>query len=136
MIDGTAWEVGEAVALYQILSGDGTDALAGGTKPSTGEQGSAQEETNPVAGKTYLDNVRAPSVLQLREGIKMDCVASDGRHFYVIDAWRHPVRFKVEKPSAENGNRRVIKVWSYGKLEEPDDSARAGDQRITSGPSG
>ena len=50
-IDGTTYNISGARALYQFLSGDGTDAIKGGHKMSTGEQGSGQDPKDPAPGR-------------------------------------------------------------------------------------
>ena len=130
-IEGTSWKIGGARMLYQVLSGDGNDALKGGEKMSTGQPGSAKTEEDPDAGKVYMDTVVAPSQQQIEDKKHMKLVEPAGdTGYYVIDAWRHPLQYQV----AERDKNGVVsndiqmhssanyELWSYGPLKKPDET--------------
>ncbi len=129
-VKGETWIAGPAMALYQVLSGDGTDTLRGGEKESTGEQGSSEDEKDPSLGKIYMDNVKAPNKEQIADNVKMPLVEVDGDSFYLIDSWRHPFRFQVQEVDKNGMSTNLdemhsaskFEIWSYGTLKKPDDT--------------
>ena len=133
-IEGTSWKVGGAKMLYQVLSGDGNDAIKGGEKMSTGQPGSAKSETDPDAGKVYMDTIVAPTQQQIEDKKHMKLVEPAGdTGYYVIDAWRHPFQYQI----AERDKNGVIsneirmhsssnyELWSYGPLKKPEEDEEA-----------
>jgi len=129
-IEGTSWKIGGARMLYQILSGDGNDALKGGEKMSTGQMGSARTEEDPDGGKVYMDTVMAPTKQQIADKKHQKLVEAAGdTGFFVIDPWRHPLQYQI----AERDKNGVItnsiqlhsssnfELWSYGALKKPAD---------------
>lgn len=139
-INGESWLGGPAICLYQVLSGDGTNAIRGGEKASTGEQGSSQDEKDPTLGKIYMDNVKAPNKQQIEDKVKMDLVDVDGDAFYLIDPWRHPFRYQVQELD-KNGlsanldemfSASKFEIWSYASLKKPDDTEEGQKEWIKS----
>jgi prepilin-type N-terminal cleavage/methylation domain-containing protein len=125
-VKGEAWRVGGAKALYQALSGDGNDALRNGQDRSNGEQASS--------GKLYFDQVFPPTQEELDKGQKSDMVEiGDDNSFYVIDGYRHPIQYRVAEVDINglvlddgamfSGGR--FEMYSYGRLESPDDTPDA-----------
>lgn len=127
-VDEETWKVGGAKMLYQVLSGDGDDAVKGGEKRSNGTQGSAKDEKDEYAGRIYLDTIVAPTQKEIEEKKKGKPVASDGSgSYYVVDPWQHPLQYQV----AERDKNGVItneiemhagdnayELWSYGTLRK------------------
>lgn len=139
-IEGTSWKTGGARMLYQVLSGDGDDALKGGEKISNGQQASAKSEKDPDAGKVYMDSIVAPTAQDIEKKKHMKLVEPDGETgYYVIDAWRHPLQYQI----AERDKNGVVtndiqmhsssnfELWSYGALKKPDESEEAKAKWIT-----
>ena len=139
-IEGTSWKVGGATMLYQVLSGDGNDSIKGGEKMSTGQPGSAKSETDPGAGKVYMDTIVAPTQKQVEDKKHMKLVEPAGdTGYYVVDAWRHPIQYQI----AERDKNGVItneirmhsasnyELWSYGPLKKPDASGEAQSKWIS-----
>jgi prepilin-type N-terminal cleavage/methylation domain-containing protein len=140
VIDGESFKIGGARMLYQVLSGDGNDAIKGGEKISTGQQGSAKDEKHPDAGKVYMNTIQAPTKQQVQDKKKVKYVETAGdTSFYVIDAWRHPLQYQVADRD-KNGqitndvtthSDSSYELWSYGNTKKPDDSEEAQKTWIT-----
>jgi prepilin-type N-terminal cleavage/methylation domain-containing protein len=134
VVSNETYVVGGAKMLYQVLSGDGNDAIKGGEKVPTGEQGSAEDEKDPLAGKIYMDTIKAPSQ-KMREEKKPEkhVDAGEGDAYFVVDPWRHPLRYQVPERDKNGIVKEDIKfhsdgsfeLWSYGKLKKPDDDDEA-----------
>ena len=134
---GKQWPVGGAVALYQILAGDGDDALAGSKgKESAGIPGGVDN-----TGKVLLDTCVAPSQKQIQEKKKGEMVDAleDGR-FVVVDGFGHPFQYLV---AIRDRNGRItnsgdmhsgsdFEIWSYGTLEQRDDTPQGQAEWVTS----
>jgi prepilin-type N-terminal cleavage/methylation domain-containing protein len=139
-LDGESWRAGPAMTLYQVLSGDGTDAIRGGDKAPTGELGSAEDEKEPGAGKIYMDTVIAPNKEQIANKEKMKMVETSGADFFVIDSWRHPFRYQVQEldknglPSntSDMFSSAAFELWSYGTLKTASDTEEAQKEWVKS----
>lgn len=139
-IEAESWRVGEAKMLYQVLSGDGTDAIKGGEKLPTGEQGSAKEDGVEFSGKVYMDTVIAPTKQQVEDKKKLKTVATAGdSSYYVIDPFRHPLRYQVAEKD-KNGkitndiemhSASAFELWSYASLTKQDDGEEGQKKWIT-----
>ena len=134
---GKQWRVGGAVTLYQLLAGDGDDAIEGGRgTESTGIPG-GEDNT----GKILLETCIAPTPQQIQEKKKTEMVdrLDDGR-FVVVDGFGHPLQYVVairdrngrvtNQADMHSGNN--FQIWSYGALEEQDDSPAGQAQWIKS----
>lgn len=139
-IEGTSWKIGGARMLYQVLSGDGTDALKGGEKMSNGQMGSAKSEEDPDAGKVYMDTVTAPTKQQIADKKHQKLVEAAGdTGFFVIDPWRHPLQYQLaerDKNGVITNNIKMYsdsnyELWSYGALKKPDETEQAQAKWIT-----
>lgn len=139
-IEGTSWKVGGAKMLYQVLSGDGTDALKGGERMSNGQMGSAKSEADPDAGKVYMNTVTAPTKQQIEQKKHHKLVEPAGdTGYFVIDSWRHPLQYQIAERDKNGVITNDIKLhsssnyelWSYGPLKKPDDSPAAQAKWIT-----
>jgi prepilin-type N-terminal cleavage/methylation domain-containing protein len=140
VIDGESFRIGGARMLYQVLSGDGEDAIKGGEKVSTGIQGSAKDDKDPDAGTVYMDTIQAPTKQQIEEKKKLKLVDSAGEaSFYIIDAWRHPLQYQVADRD-KNGeitndiemhSSSNFELWSYGNTKKADDSEEGQKKWIT-----
>jgi prepilin-type N-terminal cleavage/methylation domain-containing protein len=140
-IDGESYKVGGAKMLYQVLSGDGTDAIkGGGDKMPNGQQGSAEDPKDPGAGKIYMDTVVAPTEQQIKDKKKAEMVESSGDNgYFLIDPWRHPFQYQVpqvdkngiasDKINMHSGSR--FEIWSYGALKKPEATEEAQKEWIT-----
>lgn len=134
---GKQWPAGGAVSLYQLLSGDGDDALQGGKGvQSVGIPGGAEN-----TGKILLDTCVAPTKEQVQQKKKTEMVDAleDGR-FVVVDGFGHPFQYLV---AIRDRNGRLtnagdmhsgsdFELWSYGALENRDDSPEGQRQWIKS----
>lgn len=128
-VDEETWKVGGAKMLYQVLSGDGDDAVKGGEKRSTGIQASAKDEKDDYAGKIYLDTIIAPTPDEVQQKKKGKPVASDGSgSYYVVDPWQHPLQYQVPERDKNgvitneiemHGGDVAYELWSYGTLRKP-----------------
>lgn len=128
VVNDETYVSGGARMLYQVLSGDGTDQLKNGEKVSTGEQGSSQEEKDPLLGKIYMDSIKAPTEKMRKEKKPEKYVdAGEGDTFFVVDPWRHPLRYQVPERD-KNGiitnliqfhSDSAFELWSYGPLKKP-----------------
>jgi prepilin-type N-terminal cleavage/methylation domain-containing protein len=139
-IDGETYKISGARTLYQVLSGDGTDAIKGGEKPSTGEPGSAQDDKDPSLGKIYMDTVVAPTKKQVEEKKKLKLVDAAGdTTFFVIDPWRHPFQYQLPEydknglktTSMETYSDANYELWSFGPLKKPETTEEAQKEWIT-----
>jgi prepilin-type N-terminal cleavage/methylation domain-containing protein len=138
-IDGETYTIGGAKMLYQVLSGDGTQAIKGGDKVSNGTQGSAQEEKDLTVGKIYMDSVKAPTDQQVKDKKHAKHVETGGEaNYYVVDSWRHPFQYQVPEVDKNGVVTNSVKLhggstfelWSYGKLKKPDDTEEAKQEWI------
>lgn len=141
VVDGETYKIAGARVLYQFLSGDGDDALQGGEKPSTGIQGSAQDEKKPGLGKIYMDTIQAPNKEEIEKKKTKKLVASASEtSFYVIDPWRHPLQYQVPERDKnglvtgeiETYSSSNFELWSYGSLKKPEATEAAQKEWITS----
>ena len=135
VVKEVTYAVGGAKMLYQVLTGDGTDAIWNGEKPSTGEQGSSREENDDLKGKVYMSTIQAPTRKMTKEKKLAAYVdAGTDESFYVVDAWRHPLQYHRDSglqdvpggtgdPQMHSGN--LFEIWSYGKLKKPEDTNEA-----------
>ena len=139
-IEGTSWKIGGARMLYQVLSGDGNDAIKGGEKLSTGQPSSSKTEEDPEAGKVYMDTVVAPSRQQIEDKKKLKLVEAAGdTGFYVIDPWRHPLQYQIAEKDKNGVVTNGVKMysassyelWSYGPVKKPEESEEAQAKWIT-----
>jgi prepilin-type N-terminal cleavage/methylation domain-containing protein len=141
--DGQSYRVGPAKMLYQVLSGDGTDAIKGGdNKIPNGQQGSAIDPKDPNGpGKIYMDTVVAPSEQQIKDKKKSKWVETSGESaYYLIDPWRHPMQYQVPEVDKNgiiansaklHGGSSLFELWSYGTLKLPDESEEGKKEWIT-----
>jgi prepilin-type N-terminal cleavage/methylation domain-containing protein len=139
-IDGDTYRIGGAKMLYQVLSGDGNDAIKGGGKISTGIQASAQDPRDPGSGKIYMASAVAPTPDQIKEKKHARMVEAAGEaSYYLIDPWRHPFQYQVPEVD-QNGvavnsvklhSGSSFELWSYGKLNKPDESEEGQKEWIT-----
>lgn len=140
VVQNETYVIGGAKMLYQVLSGDGTDAIKNGEKVATGEQGSAQDEKDPLLGKIYMDSIKAPTAKMKKDKKPEKYVDSgEGDAYYVVDPWRHPLRYQVPERD-KNGiitnniqfsSDSAFEVWSYGSLKKPMDSEEDKKKWIT-----
>jgi prepilin-type N-terminal cleavage/methylation domain-containing protein len=139
-IGGESYQVAGAQMLYQILSGDGTDAIQGGDQIPTGIQGSAKNSKDPGTGKIYMDSVVAPTKQDVLEKRHARLVEPSGENsYYIVDPWRHPIQYQVPETDRNGGIREDsrlhsgsrFELWSFGKLKKPEDTADAQEQWIT-----
>ncbi len=140
VVKNETYKMGGAAMLYQVLSGDGTNAIKGGDKIPTGEQGSAQDEKDPDLGKIYMDTVVAPTRKMREDKKQAKYVEAEGdENFYVCDPWRHPLQYQVPERD-KNGqitndiemfSSSDYELWSYGTLKKPDDSEESQLKWIT-----
>ncbi len=132
-IKGADFPYGGAKLLYQVMTGDGDDALKGGSTASTGQLGST--------GKAYWDEVTPPTAKDVEEKRKKPMVdkADDGS-FFMIDGWRKPFQYVK---ALKDRNKRIsnleevhsdgdYEIWSYGKQESPADDPESQKEWITS----
>jgi prepilin-type N-terminal cleavage/methylation domain-containing protein len=141
VVQNETYVVGGAKMLYQVLSGDGTDAIKDGEKVSTGAQGSAEDEKNPQLGKIYMDTIKAPTA-KMKEEKKLEKYvdAGEGDTYYVVDPWRHPLQYQVperdkngiQKDDVKFNSSAAFELWSYGMLKKPGDSDEDKKKWITS----
>jgi type II secretory pathway pseudopilin PulG len=139
-IDSKSYGVGGAKMLYQVLSGDGTDAIKGGAKLPTGTQKSAEDPKEPGVGKIYMDTVIAPTQQQIKDKKHVKLVESSGESsYFVVDPWRHPLQYQVPEKdknglvsdSVKMHSSSNFELWSYGSLKTPEDSPEAQKEWIT-----
>ena len=140
VIDGNSFKIGSARMLYQVLSGDGEDAIKNGEKVSTGVMGSARDDKDPDAGTVYMDTIMAPTKEQIEQKKKLKLVESAGdAAFYVIDGWRHPLQYQVAERDKNGQITNEIQMfsdsnfelWSYGNTKTADDSDEGRRKWIT-----
>src|SRR5687767_14128458 len=118
VIDGQSFKIGSARMLYQVLSGDGEDAIKGGEKVSTGVMASAKDDKDPYAGTVYMDTIRAPSKEQIEQKKKLKLVEAAGdASFYVIDGWRHPLQYQIAERDKNGQIINDIEMYSDSKFE-------------------
>lgn len=91
-IDGVKFSVAGAMLLYQILSGDGTDQMVAGGKPSDGT----------------IENDEPSSLALGLEWVKWKEV--DG-HRFTIDPHGHP--YQYEKGGSADAVNPTYDAWSY-----------------------
>ena len=133
-IEGTSWKIGGSRMLYQVLSGDGNDAIKGGEKMSTGQPASSKTEEDPDAGKVYMDTIVAPTRQQIEDKKKLKLVEAAGdTGYYVIDSWRHPLQYQIAERDKNGVVTNDIKMhsasnyelWSYGIVKKPEEGEEA-----------
>lgn len=119
-VKGQAYNVGGAIMLYQVVTGDGDSAIKGGGVPSIGTPGST--------GKIYWDEISPPTKKDIEKKKSKPAVAvSEDESYFVIDGWRKPFQYIK---SLKDRNKRIsnidlvhsdadYEIWSYGKLEGP-----------------
>jgi prepilin-type N-terminal cleavage/methylation domain-containing protein len=140
VINGDTYSIVGAKTLYQVLSGDGTDAIQGGDKTPTGVPGSAQDPNDPDVGRIYNDSIVAPSRQQVLDKKSVKYVEMSGEgSFYLVDLWRHPIQYQISVTngngipvSSEGNSGDNFEIWSYGKLQRPENTAEAQKEWITS----
>lgn len=108
-------EMGAAAMLYQAVSGDGTDAIFGGSKPSQGEPGTANE--------AYMEQARVGNNSFVRKV---------GESYVLIDPFGNPWqyrRYDEDRGSSNEPwtNNPTFDMWSYGLDETFGDEA---DQNV------
>lgn len=132
-IGNVSYKIGGARMLYQVMTGDGNSAIKGGGIASTGVSRSS--------GKIYWEEVTAPTAKEVENKKKKAMVdqAVDGSYF-MIDGWRKPFQFvkAIKDRNKRISNRDLMhsdadyEIWSYGKLEAPDDSPQSQQEWIAS----
>lgn len=131
VVQNETFAIGGAKMLYQILSGDGTDAIQNGEEVSTGEPGSAAVGGKDLlAGKIYLSEVQAPTP-KMREEKKQAKHVEAGPQgsYFVVDAWRRPLQYHRESQTVDGSrdlkmhSENAFEIWSYGKLKKPLESS-------------
>lgn len=124
---------GGAEMLYQVMSGDGNNAIKGGTDASTGAPGSA--------GKVYWEDIVPPSSTEIEQKKSKPYVAaSEGGAFYLIDGWRKPFQYlkalknrnKIIANADEMHSDGDYEIWSYGALTKPLEDDESQKEWITS----
>ena len=122
-------------------------STGGGALGSTGAGGAAGPGAPGIpggadnTGKVLLDTCVAPSQKQIQEKKKGEMVDAleDGR-FVVVDGFGHPFQYLV---AIRDRNGRItntgdmhsgsdFEIWSYGTLEERDDTPQGQAQWVTS----
>ena len=138
-VNGESWIVGGAKMLYQVLSGDGNDSIKGGEKVSNGLQGSAKDDKDPTAGKVYMDTIVAPTKQQIEDKKHTKYVDNAGEAYYVVDPWRHPLRYVVPErdknglvtSTMEMHSSGSFELWSYGNSKKAQEDAESQEKWIT-----
>jgi prepilin-type N-terminal cleavage/methylation domain-containing protein len=139
-VDGQSYKIGGGKMLYQVLSGDGNDAIKGGDKISNGTQGSAQDPKDLGSGKIYMDTIVAPTEQQIKEKKHAKYVESSGEaSYYVVDSWRHPFQYQVPEVDKNGVVANSVKLhggstfelWSYSKLKTPEETDEAKQEWIS-----
>jgi prepilin-type N-terminal cleavage/methylation domain-containing protein len=132
-VNNTAFKVGGARMLYQVVTGDGNSGIRGGGTPSTGNPGST--------GKVYWDEVTPPTEADIAAKRRKPMVdkGEDGS-FYMIDGWRKPFQYlKMIK----DRNKRIsnldqvhsdgdYEIWSYGELKTAAEDSQSQREWIAS----
>ncbi len=131
---GTAtWSTGGAQMLYQVVTGDGNNTIKGGGIPSTAIPGSS--------GKIYWEEVTVPTAkdVENKKKKRLVDVGPDGSYF-MIDGWRKPFQYVK---ALKDRNKRIsnedlvhsdadYEIWSYGKLDAPNDDPESQKEWIAS----
>ncbi len=111
-IAGTTYPMGGATTLYQALTGDGDDAIEGGSVASSGQPGS-------VDGATVYWADAAPG------GAQRISIEQDGKYF-IADGFGVPFQYRVpplddvvkdekkEDDTTVYHNPNTYDLWSYG----------------------
>ncbi len=141
-VDSESYKIGAAKMLYQVMTGDGDDAVMGGTQVPTGVQGSLQtEKEQGFRGKIYMDTIIAPTKEEITEKKKAKYVESSGEgSYFLIDPWRHPFQYQLPEKDKNGLAKSDVKMhsganyelWSYGKLKKPEDTDEAVKEWIAS----
>lgn len=113
-IDGVTMQSGAARALYQALSGDGDDALVGGSEPSNGiSENEATIYWQDIADPLYTDST-------VRKGLP---VAKTAEGLMLVDPWGRPWQYVLFDPemgeSLQNTNNMTYDLWSFGTDKNP-----------------
>ncbi len=133
--------VATTAMLYQVLSGDGTDAIKGGEKISTGQQASAKDESDPYSGRIYMNTVVAPVKSDDKENQKKSKLVEPNGDtgYYVIDPWRHPLQYQIAEKDKNGQITNDIKLhsgsnyelWSFGNCKKVEEGEVAEKKWIT-----
>ena len=132
-VKGTSWPAGGARLLYQVVTGDGDNAIEGGGTSSTGVLGSS--------GKVYWDEVVPPTAKEIQNKKPKPMVAvTDSGSYYMIDGYRKPFQYVK---AIKDRNRRTsnvdelhstadFEIWSFGTLDAPLTDPQSQKEWITS----
>ena len=97
-VNGMSAKTGPARALYQALSGDGDDAIEGG---SIGSDGKTEDEkfywediVDPLAPPSQSEGAGGDEN-KIRKGVPVEF--SNGG-FLLVDPWRHPYQYEMFDP--------------------------------------
>lgn len=131
-VKGKSFISGGAEMLYQIMSGDGDNAIKGGTDPSTGQAGSK--------GKVYWEEAIAPTPKEVEAKKSKPLVGvSDNNAYFMKDGFSRPFRYIK---ALKDRNKRIgnademhsdgdYELWSYGTLTEPNEDPEAQKEWIS-----
>lgn len=120
-VNGMNTKTGPAKALYQALSGDGDDAIEGGSSGSDGETDDDEkayweEIVNPLGGSSEQreEGGGGPTV---RKGVPVEYVNGG---FLLTDPWKHPWQYELFDPAesdeySQNTRNMTYDLWSFGE---------------------
>ena len=118
-VNGMSTKTGPAKALYQALSGDGDDAIEGGSTGSDGETdedeiGYWEDIINPLGGGEEGEETE-PN--QIRKGVPVEYVNGG---YLLTDPWKHPWQYMMFDPEesdeySQNTRNMTYDLWSFGQ---------------------
>lgn len=102
--DGGSYNVGGARMLYQALSGDGADAIAGADGgASNGQMGESGD------GEVYIPYLDPENNTQ-------NMVASEGEDYYLQDPFGKPYQYR-KAGTGKTTRNNTFDLWSFGTKE-------------------
>ena len=120
-VNGISAKTGPAKTLYQALSGDGDDAIEGGSIGSDGETEDDdkyywEEIVNPLAPPSQSEGAGGDEN-KIRKGVPVEF--SNGG-FLLVDPWRHPYQYEMFDPEEsdeyqQNTRNMTYDLWSFGQ---------------------
>ncbi|MEZ5326171.1 MAG: prepilin-type N-terminal cleavage/methylation domain-containing protein [Verrucomicrobiales bacterium] len=121
-VNGMTANTGPAKALYQALSGDGDDAIEGGSIGSDGETEDDdkfywEDIVNPLAPASQTNSGGSDDNNKIRKGVPVEF--SNGGYL-LVDPWKHPWQYEMFDPEEsdeyqQNTRNMTYDLWSFGQ---------------------
>jgi prepilin-type N-terminal cleavage/methylation domain-containing protein len=121
---GVTWPMGGAACLYQAVTGDGNDQIAGYRVRGDESAGASDGSLGSTKGQIY--------VKEMASSTKSWFKSTDGGPYAILDGFGLPFQYIPVDPNdaSQELHNTTFDLWSYGNLKSPDDSTDAQGQWI------